>query len=67
MSGALPLLYNRSSFSHLYSSIHLINCLISLGGLLVNEYCNSESLGNPIRKVLAVIFSLPPLISLYSS
>ena len=56
MTGALPLLYNRSSSNRLYSSIRLINCLISSGGLLINESYNSESSGNPIRKVLVAIF-----------
>ena len=64
---ALPLFYNRSSLRHLYSSICLISCLISSGGLFVNDSRSSESLGNPILKVLATIFSLPPSISLYSS
>ena len=56
MTGALPFLYNRSSSNHLYSSIRLINCLISLGGLLVNKSHNSESSGIPIQKCLPRFF-----------
>jgi len=54
--------HNRSSSNCLYSSIRLINYLISLGGLLVNNSHSSESSDNPIRKVLVAIFSLPSLI-----
>ena len=63
MIGALPLFCCRSSSNLLYSSIRLINCLISLRGLLVSDSHSSESSGNPSRKVLTAIFSLPPLIS----
>ena len=63
-NGALPLLYSRSSTRRLYSSIRLMSCLISSGGLLVNDSHSLESSGNPILKVLAVIFSLPQPISL---
>ena len=63
-NSALPLLYNRSSSSHLYSSIRLMSCLISLGGLFVNDSQSSEFSGSPILKVLAAILSLPPPISL---
>ena len=52
---------------HLYSSIRLMSCLISSGGLFVKDSHSSESLSSPILKVLAAIFSLPPQISLYSS
>ena len=44
----------------LYSSIRLINCLISLRDLLVSESRNLESSSNPNRKVLAAIFFITP-------
>ena len=47
-----------------YSSIRLISCLISSGGLFVNDSLSSEFSGSPILKVLATILSLPPPISL---
>ena len=43
---------------------YIMNYLIFLGGFLVNDSRSLESLGNPILKVLATIFSLPPPISL---
>ena len=61
---ALPLLCSRSSSRRLYSAIRLMSCLISSGCLFVNDARSSESSGSPILKVLAVIFSLPPPISL---
>ena len=56
INGALPLLYSRSSFSHLYSSIRLMSCLISSRGLLISDSRNFEFSGSPILKVLAAIF-----------
>ena len=67
MIGALPLFCCRSSSNLLYSSIRLINCLISSRGLLVTESYNLESLDNANQKVLIVIFLLPPPILLYNS
>ena len=64
---ALPLFCNRSSWRRLYYLMRLISCLISLGGLFANDSHSLESSGNPILKMLAVIFSLPQPISLYSS
>ena len=61
---AFPLFCSRSSFRRLYSSMRLISCLISSRGLFVNASLNSESSGSPILKMLAVIFSFPPPISL---
>ena len=63
-NGTLPLLCIRSSSRHLYSSIHLMNCLISSGGFLVNDSYSLESSGSLIVKVFAAIFSLPSSISL---
>jgi len=39
----------------------------TFGGRMVKESLSSESWGSPNIKVLAVTFSLPPSISLYSS
>ena len=50
MTGALPLFCNQSSSNRLYSSICLINYLISSGGLIVNMSRNLEFSSNPIRK-----------------
>ena len=63
-NGAFPLFCSRSSSRCLYPSMHLISCLISSGGIFINDSHNSESLGSPILKVLAAIFSFPPPISL---
>ena len=64
---ALPLFCCRLSSNLLYSSIRLMNCLISSGSLLVSEFHSLESSGNPNRKVLAAIYSVPPSISSYNS
>ena len=63
-SGVLPLIYSRTSSRHLYSSMRLMSCLISSKGLFFNNSCSSKSLGSPILKVLAAIFSLPSPMSL---
>ena len=63
-SDALPLLCSQSSTRRLYSSIHLMSCLISSRGLFFNDSRSSKSSGSPILKVLAAIFLLPPPISL---
>ena len=63
VTSAFPLFYCWSSANLLYSSIRLI----SSKGLLVSYSINSESSGNPNQKLLVAIFSLPLLISLYSS
>ena len=60
MIGALPSFCCQSSSSLLYSSMRLINYLISSRGLLVNESRNSGSSGNHKSKSTCYDFFIAP-------